>query len=639
MSAQAGIWNFDGSPAPAELLAKLSDAITQYGPDGESTYFDGPVGMLYRPFHTTVESRLERQPRVSPRGLVITWDGRLDNREELIPQLYNELMGEPTDVATVMAAYERWGTDCFRRLIGDWALSLWDPAERTLLLAKDYMGIRHLYYYLTEKRVVWCTHLAPIVLLSGVSFTLNDEYIAGYLAMYPEAHLTPYREIQAVPPGHFVTIRNGKATVHRYWSFEPKRRIRYKTDAEYEEHFRQVFRQAVRRRLRSDSPILAELSGGLDSSSIVCMADDILAKGEAEVPRVDTLSYYDKTEPQGDDWLYFTKVEEKRGRTGHHIDTGKYGVSFSVKHSTFLVVPGSLGDGQGPEAEQRAVMERGGYRAVLSGIGGDEFLGGVPEPRAQLADLIVQLRLGELARQLMAWSLVKRKPWIQLLFETFGGLLPPAFAARLLKEAKVESWVDKRFARQQQLAKRQLGPSESFGFRLPSRRAYARAWEVVSRQMADKLPPALCCEEKRYPYLDQSLVEFLISIPASQLLRPGERRSLMRRALANLLPPAVLSRRTKGIAARSYMLAVETHWTELEGIFRLPLGSHLGYVDAQHFQDDLRATRNGKSPHLVRMMKGISLELWLRDLAARGLIRVGTEIPLSVGTDLVHLRA
>src|SRR6202021_1952288 len=98
----------------------------------------------------------------------------------------------------------------------------------------------------------------------------------------------PYREIREAPPGQFVRIRNSEAMIERYWRFSPNSRLRYKTDAEYEEHFRHVFRQSVQRRLRSNSPILAELSGGLDSSSIVCVADDIMAKEGAEKPRLDT---------------------------------------------------------------------------------------------------------------------------------------------------------------------------------------------------------------------------------------------------------------------------------------------------------------------------------------------------------------
>ena len=97
-----------------------------------------------------------------------------------------------------------------------------------------------------------------------------------------------------------------------FWRFSPNSRIRYKSDAEYEQHFREVFRQAVKRRLRSDSPVLAELSGGLDSSSIVCMADEVLAEDKGIAPHLDTLSYYDKTEPNGDDWGLFKGREEER---------------------------------------------------------------------------------------------------------------------------------------------------------------------------------------------------------------------------------------------------------------------------------------------------------------------------------------
>src|SRR5262249_59217617 len=118
-------------------------------------------------------------------------------------------------------------------------------------------------------------------------------------------------------------LRRGKQTVSKYWDFDPSKRISYPTDAEYEEHFRIVFGEAVRRRLRSDSPILAELSGGMDSSSIVCMADTIIARADAETPRLDTVSYYNDSEPNWNERPYFTKVEEKRRRTGCHIDVGK----------------------------------------------------------------------------------------------------------------------------------------------------------------------------------------------------------------------------------------------------------------------------------------------------------------------------
>ena len=150
MSVQAGIWNFDGKPVDPKLLVDLTEALRSQGPDGEFLHVDGAVALLYRPFHTTAESRREKQPFHSRRGFVFTWDGRLDNRDDLIADLRGDLEAEPTDVAIVAAAFDRWGTDSFRRIVGDWAVSIWKKEQRELILAIDYMAIRHIFYFSRE---------------------------------------------------------------------------------------------------------------------------------------------------------------------------------------------------------------------------------------------------------------------------------------------------------------------------------------------------------------------------------------------------------------------------------------------------------------------------------------------------------
>ncbi len=172
------------------------------------------------------------------------------------------------------------------------------------------------------------------------------------------------------------------------------------------------------------------------------------------------------------------------------------------------------------------------YRATLSGVGGDEFMGGVPDPRAQLADLILQFKFICLAKQLTVWSLVKRRPWIRLLWQSALELLPPSVGQYLVEEAKVESWIQKDFAKHTKLAIRQLDVNEHFGLWLPTRRSYVGGVLLMACKLAKLTPPVLALEEARYPYLDQNLIQFLLSIPADQLLRPGERRSLMRRSLS-----------------------------------------------------------------------------------------------------------
>src|SRR5208337_4249694 len=371
-----------GQPTAPDYFERASDLLAPYGPDGGDSFSKEGMTVLYRAFHTTKESREEAQPHETRSGAVITWDGRLDNRADLISELGDSVSPNFCDVLIVAAAYERWGTRSFERLIGDWALSLWIPNQRALILAKDPIGTRHLYYLLDDDHVTWSTILDPLVLLARRSFKLNEEYLAGWLSFFPSVRLSPYVGIHSVPPSCFVRLRDGTATVTKYWDFDANHQIRYHADAEYEEHFRCVFAEAVRSRLRSDNPIVAELSGGMDSSSIVCTADTILASGSAETPRLDTVSYYDDSEPNWNERPYFTKVEEKRGRAGTHIDVGSHkSYKFEFDSDHFAATPGS-GGGRPSEASRQfaACMTSQGNRVVLSGIGGDEVTGGIPTP-------------------------------------------------------------------------------------------------------------------------------------------------------------------------------------------------------------------------------------------------------------------
>src|SRR5437879_4507950 len=301
MSVQFGKCNFDGKPVDPQDLDAVRPVLAPYGSDGEGYICKDNFGVLYRAFHTTKESRLEVQPYVSDSGFVLSWDGRLDDREELVGEMRTEISPESTDLQIVAAAYRRWGTRCFARLIGDWALSIWDPKDRLLLLAKDFVGTRHLYYTVEKNGVTWCSMLDPLIMFGHRPFRLEQEYIAGWITFFPAPHLTPYVGIHSVPPSCFVSLKGTRHTTARYWNFDPAKRIRYRSDSEYEEHFRSVFRNAVRRRLRSDAPVVAELSGGMDSSTVVCTADKLLADGTAEAPRLSTVSYYDDSEPAWDE--------------------------------------------------------------------------------------------------------------------------------------------------------------------------------------------------------------------------------------------------------------------------------------------------------------------------------------------------
>jgi asparagine synthase (glutamine-hydrolysing) len=501
-------------------------------------------------------------------------------------------------------------------------------------LGRDYAGIRHLFYYPKSKSFIWCTHLEPLA-LCGDQFTLCDEYFASYLAAWPEAHLTPYREIHSVSPGEFVIVRNGRVSTHSYWTFHPELKTRYKTDTEYEEHFRDLFRQAVRHRLRTESSILADLSGGLDSSAVVCMADDILAKEGAETSSVDTFSILALDEPGEEDSLYLSKVEERRGRIGHHAVIQQLSTS-PFEFANFVATPIFAGR---PEmnAAKSEVIKRGKYRVILSGSGGDEMLGQALDPQIQLADLLRQARFSELGRLLRAWSLLSRRPWIHLFLDAFLAQLPVSIRARTSKSAKVAPWVNGKFARRQRLAARQLDVAEGSWFWLPSVQDWFYTLLTLARGASKVLPST---EETRYPYRDQRLVEFLISIPTEQLLRPGQRRSLMRRALDGLLPPEILARVTKHGSDRYFSAALEKYWDKLETILRSPVISRLGYINRDQFHASLLDAKNGNIPrHCPQLIKALSWELWLREAIARDVVSVQFGVPVPLGGDLVQSRA
>src|ERR1700731_101836 len=192
MSVQYGRWNFEGQPPASDYIEKVRAALAPYGPDSNESCSKGGVKILYRAFHTTKESRREKQPHISSSGAVITWDGRLDNRSELNEELRDVLPTDSTDVTIVAAAYERWGADCFAKLIGDWALSIWNAGNRSLILAKDPIGTRHLYYSVDNNQVTWSTILDPLVRFAGKTVALNEEYIAGWLSLFPATHLSPF---------------------------------------------------------------------------------------------------------------------------------------------------------------------------------------------------------------------------------------------------------------------------------------------------------------------------------------------------------------------------------------------------------------------------------------------------------------
>ena len=425
------------------------------------------------------------------------------------------------------------------------------------------------------------------------------------------------------PLGSAIFVRSvhaGRESVTRYWDFDPAKKIRYRTDNEYEEHFRCVLSESVRRRLRSDSPVLAELSGGMDSSSIVCIADALTEAGP-ETPRFDTVSYYNDSEPNWDERPYFTTVEKKRGRAGCHISVGiERSLDFNFGDA-FAATPGSSG-GEATSASKQFTewMASHHNRVLLSGVGGDEATGGLPTAIPELADLVSQVEFRSLAHQLKHWALVNRKPWFHLLRETMRGFLPSPLC--LPGYMQPPSWLNSDFRKRCSMALTGYPSRMSLFGASPSFQENLSALDGLRRQLAcDALsldPPY----EKRYPYLDRDFLEFIYAIPRSQVVRPGQRRSLMRRSLVGIVPDQILNRKRKAFVARSWLGAIardEPSLCEMSGKMFI---SSLGIVDPEGFCDAVRGAGQGHEVSIVAFMRALSLERWLRGCSRANVVQL-----------------
>jgi asparagine synthase (glutamine-hydrolysing) len=624
MSVQFGRWNFAGESLAPSFLERIRPVLLPYVPDGMTFHSRDGFSILCGAFHTTKESRGETQPQVTASGAVLTWNGRLDNRAELLALLPDGLSIHTSDSAIVAGAYEHLGTACFSKLVGDWALSIWNPRNRSLLLVKDPAGTRQLYYSLDELEVNWSTILDPLVLFARKPWKLDQEYLAGCFSFFPAVHLTPYADIHSVPPSCFVRIQTRRSRIEKYWDFDSTKKIRYASDHEYEEHFRVLFAEAVRRRLRSDHPVLAELSGGMDSSAIVCMADALVGRGDASACEIDTVSYYDDFEPDWNERPFFSKVEEQRGRTGLHIDVSlRAGAATPCTTGRVRTSPGSEGEPSESRKKLHAFMAAHGHRVLLSGFGGDEVLGGVPVPTSELADRLSRMEVGRLAQGLKLWALYQRKPWFHLFWETVRRFLPAILAGHP-EHLRPAPWLNPAFVARHRLALtgyetrlRWFGP-------LPTFQENVATADALRRQLGFDALPVEPTYEKRYPFLDRDLLEFLFAVPREQLLRPGERRSLMRRALVGVVPAEVLNRKRKAFLVRRPLIGIPEQFASLTEELESLITVSLGIVDPSALRTELQKARAGREISAVALLHTLGIEVWLRNLVHSGLLKPST---------------
>jgi asparagine synthase (glutamine-hydrolysing) len=504
--------------------------------------------------------------------------------------------------AAVLDAYRKRGVAGFRDLAGDWSLVLRDHAAGTLVLASDYAGVRPLYYTFDVNRTFWSSGLADLVEAAHAA-ELDETYIALFLSRRATANRTPYRGVRSVPPGHAVRISGERETVERFWDLPVSQETRLTGDRAYEDRLLELFREAVETRVRGHEVVCAELSGGLDSSSVAAMA----ARCH---PRLTTVSY---THAGAADEQFIRAVEGEFGLPAEHLDVDEY------PYATPTEVGGAAPAWWAPRfrglAERLASLGAG---AVLTGQLGDLVMGNALDDSAQVAGLLRRFELGNAGREAYRWSRALRVPIYPILWRALRMSLSswtPDSTVELSPTAGVSRFegtsLTERLSRV--AAETAVDPREYTWRAAPPelrRRFRAMAAMLASRRL--QTPEPLRRFSYTHPFAHRPLVEFMLTIPPAQVCQPGEPRRLMRRAFQGLLPGVVLRRRSKASFGDAFDRALRPMAADMQ---RHPERLHTverGYVERASLLDRLDRYAQGLDCNAGQLQAIILLEFWLR---------------------------
>ena len=629
MSAIGAIFNFHQRPFTQDDLRDLTalwQALRKWGPDGGRIVTTDSLGFCYQAFNTNREARLEQQPLVARDGRVLAADVRIDNRDELFAATHDILAGAVTDVDYLMAAHSRWGAKFPFHVVGEYALALYEPRERKLFLCRDHVGARPLYFHRNNDRLIVSSQLAPLVDLFGISREIEEEYVAGCMSRGPRVGLTPYRQIQAVKPAHMVTVtESGRVSEERYWQLEPGTEIRFRTDEEYEEAFRYHVRQAVQAPLRTDRPVMIELSGGLDSSTVACVAAESIRNQLTQTNRFDTVSYVYEESPTSDESKFINCVEERLGQTGIHVRDEDSSLLPPPEVELNVAAPNPMVCSFNYHAALCQLMQESGARVLLTGIGGDQILGASYDPYPLLADLLLARKPKALHRELRLWSQTLDKPYISLLWQkTIVPVLPRPVQAWCKRETtnRLPPWFNADFITRTNLRALQLPTPDPFGFHFPSDIDRSRSYLSVIRSVSPCYRRELTCLDTSQPFVHRPLVELLQAIPFEQFLRPGENRSLMRRALKNVLPEKIARRKTKGDPSEGLARAIAREASMVHSYLTDSRVCAYGFMDSAPLFAAIERAKHGLEQYAGALLLTISLEFWLRSLEKRQTAKV-----------------
>lgn len=557
MSGIAGVVHLDGAPATRTELDAMAERMVRRGPDRQAVLAAGSAGFVHALLATTPESACEVQPWQAPDGCIVVADSRLDNRAELLRALgIDRHVDQIGDGELLHAAWCRWGTGLADRLRGDFALAVWSPSAQSLYLARDALGVRPLaWHYAAGQRLVFGSQ-ADVVLAQGqVPPDLDEGRIADALLITTEgidATSTFYRAIRRLPAAHWLLLRNGKVQSERYW-FPVRDRpagLPDNTDsAAWAEAQRDYLTRAVHRRQRSQRPVGAMLSGGLDSSSVVAIG----------ARRAHALPVFAATNPSDADCLETQAIRAvlaNRNVDLHEVDLPSFASSDDASLGWWRQAGEPFDATMSLTAALYQAAARAGVASVMDGVPADNLyvtghyvsrLIRQGHPRQAWAAALAQWRLPGI-----------RHPLLRAMQVMVGAITPaPVHAAR--------QWRQDRKAYLEMLRSSLIADDLAHRVDLWGRYRRYRAgiggshqWHPDQDALSSTQAAYIAAGLERYnrvaslhgveprpPYTDRELVEFNAWVPIRLRTRDGHRKWLLRDAMAGLLPDPVRWRSDK----------------------------------------------------------------------------------------------
>jgi asparagine synthase (glutamine-hydrolysing) len=552
--------------------------------------------------------RHDRQPFVDREmRMAVVADCRLDNRNELRVAL--SLNQDCTDAQLLLSAYDRWGIDTASHVVGDFAVVFWDWRRKELVALRDHVGIKPLYYWIGERDVVLATDLGLLIELVQPPPVPDDQFVVEHLLMaYRSSDRTFWRHIKRLPGGHRLVASAGRCRVTRYW--RPSKEQVASSVAEIHEDLRAIFFESVECRLDSEVPLIAHLSGGLDSSSIVCVADEIYKRGPGRPPLTLASSLYPGL--SCDEGEFIRAVAEQTSFDAEAWDSRAEGLSP-------LLSPSLLGPGMGTEkANDMKLGSAIGARVLLTGQGGDHLCSG-----DGVAEDIVQERPARVTIN----RLVGRGVPFQL------RVLRARFLARQLAPMRLRRAVGqvRGYLRAPPWLRREWRALASslaaLGYPTASgslSHVAARHWDAVGSASlglaldSDQHRATASGMEVRHPFLDVRLIRYVLSIPFQHWPPLAPYARLHREFLGQFLPEQVV-RRTKATFSVGVAYRMKLVWPRIRSLVLDGEWHAARYVDRQQARALMQrgaVSTDWDDWPLWRGIWGIAmLEAWLRKIS------------------------